>query len=280
MAPLGIIAGLGELPVQVAEAATARGQGVYVLRLKGFEEAGLEQFPGEVSGIAEIGKAIKAFRQAGCEQICFAGVVKRPDFKALKPDMKGMSLLPKAISAARKGDDALLTFMIKVFEDEGFEIVGANEAAGNLQAPEGLLAGPEPTDVQIEDLKKAAYVALEIGRMDIGQGAIVANGLVLCVEAQEGTDEMLKRCADLPTEIRGSSHERLGVLVKRPKPQQERRIDLPTLGKKTLDGASAAGLAGIGYEAGGALIVDVETVKAHAEALGLFLYGFPQDWDT
>lgn len=280
MAPLGIIAGLGALPVQVAEAATARGQGVYVLRLKGFEEPDLERFPGEVGGIAEIGKAFKAFRQAGCEQICFAGVVKRPDFKALKPDLKGMSLLPKAISAARKGDDALLTFMIKVFEDEGFEIVGANEAAGHLEAPEGVLAGPEPSDEQIQDLKKAAHVALEIGRLDIGQGAIVANGLVLCVEAQEGTDEMLKRCADLPLTIRGFETARLGALVKRPKPQQERRIDLPTIGKKTLDGAAAAGLAGIGYEAGGALIVDVETVKSHAEALGLFLYGFPQDWGT
>lgn len=277
MAPLGIIAGLGELPVQVAEAALERGQGVYVLRLRGFEEPALERFPGEVSGIAEIGKAFKAFRNAGCEQICFAGIVKRPDFKALKPDMKGMSLLPKAIAAARKGDDALLTFMISVFEDEGFEIIGADVAAGRLKAPEGLLAGPQPSDTAMDDLEKAAHVAREIGRLDIGQGAIVANGLVLCVEAQEGTDEMLKRCAGLPLEIRGSDTERLGVLVKCPKPQQERRIDLPTIGKKTLDGAAAAGLAGIGYEAGGALIVDVDTVKAHAEALGLFLYGLPQD---
>lgn len=277
MAPLGIIAGLGELPVQVADAAMARGQGVYVLRLRGFEEPALERFPGEVNGLAEIGKACKAFRQAGCEQVCFAGVVKRPDFKALKPDMKGMTLLPKAISAARKGDDALLTFMIKVFEDEGFEIIGANEAAGHLEAPEGLLAGPMPTDAQRDDLEKAAEVALEIGRMDIGQGAIVANGLVLCVEAQEGTDEMLKRCAKLPGEIRGAEAERIGALVKRPKPQQERRIDLPTIGKKTVDGVAAAGLAGIGYEAGGALIVDVDTVKARANELGIFLFGFPRD---
>lgn len=277
MAPLGIIAGLGELPVQVAEAAMARGQGVYVLRLRGFEEPALERFPGEVSGLAEIGKAFKAFRQAGCEQVCFAGVVKRPDFKALKPDLKGMTLLPKAISAARNGDDALLTFMIKVFEDEGFEIIGANEAAGHLEAPEGLLVGPMPTPAQRADLEKAAHIALEIGRMDIGQGAIVANGLVLCVEAQEGTDEMLKRCAELPGEIRGSDAERVGVLVKRPKPQQERRIDLPTIGAKTVDGVAAAGLAGIGYEARGALIVDVDAVKARAKELGVFLFGFPQD---
>ena len=108
----------------------------------------------EVGGIAEIGKAFKAFRNAGCEQICFAGIVKRPDFKALKPDIKGMSLLPKAIAAARKGDDALLTFMIGVFEDEGFEIIGADAAAGRLEAPEGLLAGPQPSDAAMGDLQK------------------------------------------------------------------------------------------------------------------------------
>jgi len=255
----------------------ARGQGVYVLRLKGFEEAELERFPGEVSGLAEIGKAFNAFRKAGCQQICFAGIVKRPDFKALKPDMKGMSLLPKAISAARKGDDALLSFMIKVFEDEGFEIIGADEAAGNLKAPTGLLAGPAPSDEELQDLRKAAQVALEIGRLDIGQGAIVANGLVLCVEAQEGTDEMLKRCAELPDEIRGSAEARLGVLVKRPKPQQERRIDLPTIGTRTLEGVAAAGLTGIGYEADGALIIDVDAVRDLADRLGVFLYGFPKD---
>ncbi len=280
MAPLGIIAGLGALPVQVADAAVARGQGVYVLRLKGFEEAELERFPGEVAGIAEIGKVVKAFRSAGCEQICFAGIVKRPDFKALKPDMKGVSLLPKAIAAARKGDDALLSFMIQVFEAEGFQIIGAEEAAGHLKAPAGLLAGPQPNDAQLSDLRKAANVAREIGRLDIGQGAIVADGLVLCVEAQEGTDEMLVRCAGLPAEIRGAASERLGVLVKRPKPQQERRIDLPTIGTRTVEGVAAAGLSGIGYEADGALIIDADTVRERAQQLGLFLYGFPADWGT
>lgn len=277
MAPLGIISGLGQLPVQVAEAAVARGQGVYVVRIKGFDEPNLAPFPGETIGIAEIGKTFKAFRKAGCEQVCFAGVVKRPDFQALKPDLKGLAILPRAIAAARKGDDALLTFLIGVFEEEGFEIVGADAAAGNLKASEGLLAGPAPSERDLKDLDKAAHVALEIGRMDIGQGAIVADGLVLCVEAQEGTDEMLKRCATLPAEIRGSETARLGVLVKRPKPQQERRIDLPAIGVATVEGAARAGLAGIGFEAGGALLVDADRVRARAEALGLFLYGFAKD---
>ena len=277
MAPLGIIAGLGELPVHVAAAATERGQGVYILRLKGFVEPALETYPGEIAGIAEIGKAFKAFKAAGCHQICFAGIVKRPDFKALKPDLKGVSLLPKAIAAARQGDDALLRFMIDVFEAEGFEVIGADAAAQMLTLEAGLLAGPAPTEGQMEDLQKAALIAGEMGRLDIGQGAIVARGLVLCVEAQEGTDEMLHRCGQLPREIRGTETERSGVLVKRPKPGQERRIDLPTIGLATIENAALAGLAGIGFEADGALVLNAAEVRARAEALGLFLYGFQKD---
>lgn len=277
MAPLGIIAGLGDLPVQVAAAATERGQGVYVLRLKGFEEPALETYPGEVAGIAQLGKAFKAFRSAGCEQICFAGIVKRPDFQALKPDLKGITLLPKAIAAAREGDDALLRFLIDVFEGEGFEVIGADEAAQSLTVQAGLMAGPDPTDEQMADLKKAADIAGQMGQLDIGQGAIVANGLILAVEAQEGTDQMLQRCATLPVQIRGTPEARIGVLVKRPKPQQERRIDLPTIGLNTIDLAAAAGLAGIGYEAQGALMLNAEQIRMRADELGLFLYGFPKD---
>ena len=278
MAPLGIIAGLGELPVQVAKAATERGQGVYVIRMKGYEEPALANYPGIVAGVAEIGKTMKALKHAGCQQVCFAGIVKRPDFQALKPDLKGISLLPKAISAAREGDDALLSFLIKTFENEGFEVIGADEAAGSLTGAAGLLAGVQPSPDQMVDLKKAAAIASEMGRLDIGQGAIVANGLVLCVEAQEGTDEMLRRCSELPTQIRGSGQARVGVLVKRPKPQQERRIDLPTIGMRTVELAAEAGLIGIGFEADGALIINSAQVQARAEALGLFLYGFPKDW--
>ena len=278
MAPLGIIAGLGQLPLTVAEAATDRGQGVYILRLKGFVEPLLERFPGDVVSFAEVGKIIKAFRKAGCEQICFAGIVKRPEFSALKPDLKGMSLLPKVIAAARKGDDALLSLLTQTFEAEGFEIIGADQAAGHLLAPSGVLAGDAPHEAEMADLRKAASVASEMGRLDIGQGAIVCNGLVLCVEAQEGTDEMLLRCATLPAEVRGTRDARCGVLVKRPKPEQDRRIDLPTIGVRTLDLAAEANLSGIGFEEGGALLLNPDDLKVHAEKLGLFLYGFPRIW--
>lgn len=278
MAPLGILAGLGDLPVQVAQAATARGQGVHILRLKGFVEPKLADYAGEIVGIAEIGKIFKALRKAGCEDVCFAGIIKRPDFAALKPDLKGVSLLPKVLNAARKGDDALLRTLVETFESEGFRVIGADEAAGNLRANAGLIAGPDTLAAHMDDLRKAARIASESGRLDIGQGAIVCDGLVLCVEAQEGTDRMLRRCADLDAELLGTPTNRRGVLVKRPKPIQERRIDLPAIGVRTVEGAAAAGLAGIGFEAHGALLLDEAAVRAKADELGLFLYGFPKDW--
>jgi len=278
MPPLGIVAGLGQLPVQVAEAATARAQDVFIIRLKGFVEPDLATYPGQVIGIAEIGKVLKALAGAGCKDVCFAGIVKRPDFSALKPDLKGISLLPKVIAAARRGDDALLRVLVETFEAEGFNVIGAEEAGGNMLAGAGVLAGTAPDEAQVADMKKAAHIAAEAGRLDIGQGAIVCDGLVLCVEAQEGTDAMLARCATLEQALRGTADARRGVLVKRPKPMQERRIDLPTVGVHTVDAAAAAGLAGIGVEAGGALIVNEKQVKIRAEALGLFIYGFAKDW--
>ena len=278
MPPLGIIAGLGELPVQVAAAATERGQGIYVLRLKGFVEPLLDAYPGEVVNLAEIGKVIKALHQAGCKQICFAGIVKRPELSTLKPDLKGLALLPRVLATARKGDDALLSLLVDFFEAEGFEVIGAEVAAGHLKAGAGLLAGPEPDQNALSDLKKAALIASEMGRLDIGQGAIVCRGLVLCVEAQEGTDAMLARCLSLPQEIRGQPGKPEGVLVKRPKPEQERRIDLPTLGITTLEGAANAGLAGIGFAAGASLLINAKAMYQRANELGVFLYGFPEDW--
>lgn len=275
--PLGIIAGLGDLPVDLARRAVDEGRGVHVLRIAGFEEPRLKEFAGETVSIGEIGRQIKSLKAAGCQEIVFAGVVKRPDFSNIKLDMRGTLLLPKVVSAARSGDDALLRVLVETFEKEGFRIIGAEDAASDLRAPSGLIAGPQPSESQMADLTKGARIAALIGDADIGQGCVVCDGLVLAVEAQEGTDEMLQRCAGLPTEIRGIADARRGVLVKRPKPMQERRIDLPTSGVSTVERASAAGLAGIALEAGGALMVDKSAMIAAAEAHGLFLYGFAPD---
>lgn len=273
--PLGLIAGLGDLPVAIAENAVATGQGVHVLRLKGFEDPRLAAYPGAVVGLGEIGGVLSRLKEAGCTDVVFAGIVNRPNFSDLKLDLKGAALLPKVISEARKGDDALLRVLVQEFEKHGFNVIGSEVAHAALLAPAGLIAGPPPTELAMLDMEIAARTATATGALDIGQGCVVCDGLVLAVEAQEGTDEMLRRCAALPNTIRGTPTARRGVLVKRPKPVQERRIDLPTTGVSTIELAAAAGLAGIGIEAGGALMLNRPAMEKRAAELGLFLYGFP-----
>ena len=272
-APLGVVAGTGDLPVRVVEAARARGQNVHVIRILGFEEPLLVDCPGEVLSFGELGKMVDSLKAAGCKELVFAGNVSRPDFSSLKLDWRAARLLPKVLAAARKGDDALLKAVLGFFASNGFTIRGAEEIAGTLTAPAGLLAGPAPDESVMADLERARDVALEIGRHDIGQGCVVCDGLVLAVEAQEGTDKMLERCASLPEALRGTPDAPRGVLVKVPKPMQDTKIDLPTLGVSTLERIKDAGLAGAGYEAGRALLMDRDAMEAYCTANGIFLFG-------
>lgn len=268
---LGLIAGGGELPVHVAAAAAAEGRLGCVIALDGFADPDRYENARRI-GIAKIGAMFAALHEAGCDAVCFAGIVARPDFARLKPDMKGMSLLPRVLAAAARGDDALLRAVIAIFEREGLAVIGADEIADQLKARPGLVGAIGPDDQGRADALKALHVAGVIGAEDIGQGAVVAGGLVLAVEAQEGTDAMLARVAGLPEAVRGAPGKRVGVLAKRPKPVQERRIDLPVIGVSTVEGAARAGLAGIAAPAGGALILGHDSVGRAADALGLFVW--------
>lgn len=273
MSRLGLIAGGGGLPVEIATACERAGRPLFVVRLKGFAGPELAAFPGADIGIAELGKCIRALKTAGCEAVCFAGQVNRPDFSALKPDVRGLTALPGLIAAARHGDDGLLRALLSEFEKEGFRIEGADEAMGDLRLPLGPLGRWAPDERQRADIDRALNVARALGRMDIGQGAVVCEGLVLAVEAQEGTDAMLRRVADLPEAIRGTAGGLRGVLAKAPKPIQETRVDLPTIGLATIQRAAKAGLAGVVGEAGRLLVLDRSAVIETADDLGLFVFG-------
>ena len=277
MRKLGLIAGGGDLPITLANQCRMVGRPLFVVRLKGMADPALQAFEGADIGIAEVGKMFTALKKAGSEAVCFAGMVQRPDFASLKPDIKGLTILPGAMAAARKGDDALLRFLLGEFEAEGFLVEGAHEVASGLTLGPGPLGRVAPTAEDTADIVKAYAVAGEIGRLDIGQGAVVCRGLVLAVEAQEGTDAMLARCAGLPPALRGEPGKPMGVLVKRPKPIQEERVDLPAIGVATVQGAARAGLRGVVGEAGKVLVLDRDAVIAAADSLGLFIYGLGPD---
>lgn len=275
--PLGMIAGSGNLPVRVAQSVIKQGREVYVIRIKGFEERELENYPGEVVGIGQVARQIKLLKSANCQDIVFAGIIRRPNFHDIKLDLGGIKILPEVLKVAKHGDDALMSLMIKVFEGEGFRVIGAEQASEGLEMDGGLIAGPEPEQEHLSDLKKAYRVASIIGSQDIGQGCVVCRGLVLAIEAQEGTDSMLERCSTLPEEIRGTNEQRSGVLVKCPKPSQDRRIDLPTIGKTTVIKAEQAGLAGIGVEKDGGLIIDREETLKLAHEKSVFIFGIDRN---
>lgn len=270
---LGIIAGGGELPLAIAESARSAGRDVFVLALSGAEDA-LWEFPRENSGIGELGKSLSLLKQHGCEEVTFAGRVARPEWSELKLDARGALALPKVAAAALRGDDALMRAMLAIFEKEGFRVIGTAEAAPNLIADAGIYGKYKPDAQALADIAKAREVVRALGQLDIGQAAAVADGLVLAVEAAEGTDAMLERLTSLPNNLRGTSRKRRGVLVKAPKPAQERRVDLPVIGLRTIELASAGGLAGVAVEAGAALLMRKAKLVEEADRAGLFVMAF------
>lgn len=273
MPALGIIAGGGELPLAIAESARDAGRDVFVLGLSGADD-GLSAFPNEAVGLGELGKTLSLLKKHGCADVTLAGRVSRPDWSALKLDARAALALPKVAAAALKGDDALMRAMIGIFEKEGFRVVGTAEAAPELIAAAGIYGRYKPDGQALADIAQAREVVRKLGELDIGQAAAVADGLVLAVEAAEGTDAMLQRIPQLSKNLRGTERKRRGVLVKAPKPAQERRVDLPVIGLRTIELAAAGGLAGVAVEAGAALIMRKAKIVEAADRLGLFVMAF------
>ena len=266
--PLGILAGGGRLPAQVAVAAQAAGRAVFIIGLEGFAEpAVIAPWPHEMIRILAAGRIIAALREHGCKDIVLVGPVRRPSLLDLRPDAEGARILARIGRAAFAGDDGLLAAVVRVFGEEGFRVVGMHEILDQALGPAGLLSRAAPDAVAMADISRAVAVARALGSVDVGQGCVVQQGIVLAVEAAEGTDAMLARCAALKHPGRG------GVLVKLVKPGQDRRADLPTIGPATIEAAAAAGLRGVAFEAGGTILADREASIAAADAAGVFLFG-------
>jgi UDP-2,3-diacylglucosamine hydrolase len=262
---LAVLAGRGPLPAQVAAAARAQGRDVFVLAFEG------ETDPELTRGVAHrwvplgaVGRAIEALRGAQVEDVVLIGAVGRPALTSL--DRRGMQLLAK-LGLRRTGDDQLLRLIVKELEGEGFRVLGADQLLDSVLAPEGPMTVLRPDDEALRDIALGIEVAQRLGDLDIGQAAVVQQGVVLGVEAAEGTDALLARCAPLRRAGRG------GILVKVKKPGQERRADLPTIGPHTVQVAAESGIAGIAVQAGHCLIIERAEVVAAADRAGLFLIG-------
>jgi len=271
---LSIIAGEGSLPVEIAAACDDAGIPICIIGLKGFaKESDYAGRKVTMISMGELGKASKVMKAARTSHVVMAGGVDRPDLKRLKLDFEAMRMMPKLMKAAGRGDGALLNFVRDFVQDRGWEIISPAKLMDQLNVSEGDVGAGEPDEKDWADIKKGVVIARDLGRHDIAQGVVVADGFVLAIEAAEGTDEMLKRVAGLPVELRGTPEERAGVLVKVTKPVQDRNLDLPTIGPRTVELAAAAGLKGIAVEADGSLIVEREATIVRADELGIFIEG-------
>lgn len=264
---LAILAGGGTLPARIAAAVRGQGRDVFVIAFDGHTDpATVAGLPHLWSRFGAAGTIIRRLHDEGVGEVVFAGPVKRPSFTELLPDWWTTRFLAR-VGTRALGDDGLLRAVVRELEEEGFRVVGLHEVLKDLLTVAGPVGSLVPDAEAERDIARAAQVARALGALDVGQGAVVQQGLVLAVEAIEGTDAMLARCADLARLGPG------GVLVKVKKPNQDRRIDLPTMGVTTIEKAAAAGLRGVALEAGGSLLIDREAVADAADRLGLFVIG-------
>jgi DUF1009 family protein len=237
------------------------------------DPAAMEQFTHYWLTLVQAGRFLRYARKEGCRDVVFVGTAVRPPLRSLRVDWTTLRLLPRILRAYRGGDDHLLSNIAQAFEDQGFRVVGAHEVAPEILMPEGLMGSLAPSERDRADIVRALALLEATGPFDMGQAAVVAGNRVLGVEAAEGTDAMLARIADLRAAGRLATPPGVGVLVKAPKPHQDRRFDLPTIGPRTVEEAARAGLAGIAVVAGAALIAEPLSVASAADKARIFVVG-------
>ncbi|MEL6373192.1 MAG: UDP-2,3-diacylglucosamine diphosphatase LpxI [Pseudomonadota bacterium] len=284
--PLGILAGGGSLPTAVAREVTARGEDVHIVGLRGEADQAIEAYSHDWVYWGAIGALLRAFRSAGVRRLAIVGSVTRPDLAHIRPDLGFFTHLPALLKLMRGGDDSVLSRVVRFFERRGFDVVGVHDVAPTLVVGEAALVEGAITATHQRDMTLGAQLLDRLGPFDIGQAAVVREGRVLGIEAAEGTDRLLERVAVLdgraltpPTtppeaEADGAAHAwPNGVLIKRPKPGQELRVDMPAIGPRTIEGCARAALAGLALRSGQVLIAEREETVARATASGLFILG-------
>jgi len=272
--PLALICGGGELPLAVADSAKKHGRDLVLFPISGHADpATVFRYRHHWLRVGQFGAFTRLAKAAGCRDVVWIGALVRPSLWSLRPDLLAIRSLPKIIRAYRGGDNHLLTGVSKLFEEQGFRLVGAHEVAPEILVPEGALGRVEASERDREDITFGFEYLRASGAFDIGQAVVVAGKRIVAVEAAEGTDQMVARVAELRASGRMGVPSGIGVLVKAPKPGQDHRFDLPSIGPRTVAGVAGAGLAGIAVVSGKTVIADAESVVREADHAGIFVVG-------
>lgn len=262
MSRVAVIAGQGAL----APALIAALDRPLVYALEGFAPEGVAAHPFRLERLVPF---LDNLLDQGVGRVVFAGAVQRPRLDPEAFDARTAQLVPRIMMAMQGGDDAALRTVLEIFEESGIVICSVSEILPDLVPQEGLLTG-QPSEADRRDADRGAQILAVTGGLDIGQGVVVAQGLCLAIETLPGTAAMLDFVAR-NSAMRPDPKGARGVFYKAPKPGQDRRIDLPTLGPDSVTQAAAAGLAGIAWEAGGVILLDRDETIRRAQAEGMFL---------
>jgi len=188
--------------------------------------------------LGQFGKIIKILKDNKCKTVLFAGKVKKPKFSKLRLDLKGVYYMPRIIKSAKLGDAAILKEIINVLKKENIKTISSLAFNPELTLKKGNYSTTKPNKIDKLDINKAIATLNRLGKYTFSQGTVVRNKKVIAVEGKGGTQTMLKRC-------KSKKFKKKGVLVKFPKKKQDLRIDLPTVGIKTLKQCKLAGLKGV-----------------------------------
>ncbi|MEN2494430.1 MAG: hypothetical protein TECD_00328 [Hyphomicrobiaceae bacterium hypho_1] len=268
---VGIIAGGGQVPAEIANAIVSRGECVYVLAINENISRDLLAYPCNFISLGQISRMLRLLRQNRCKRIIIAGYLKRPDLSKVRVDLGFFFHFCSILSFLRGGDDYVLSRVVRFFERKGFVVVGIPALAPELIIKEGLLTGQDLAGNEIEDVCFGYELLQKLGQFDIGQAIVVRNRKIIAIEGVDGTDAMLCRLARSIEE--GSVNT--GILVKATKPGQELRIDLPTIGTATVAACNKSGIKTIALEAQNTIIAEREKTISLANTVGVSILGFP-----
>jgi DUF1009 family protein len=276
--PVAIICGGGSFPGAVADAIERRGRRPVMFAVRGWADPKVvERYTHYWIAIGQAGRLFRLARAERCREAVFIGTLLRPALSQIRLDWRTLRLMPRIARVFRGGDDRLLSGIAELFEEGGLRIIGLDEVAPEIIVPEGALGRYAPSPRDRADIACGLKVIAALGPFDVGQSVVVADGHVLAVEAAEGTDNLLARVAQLRGQGRLTKPPGVGVLVKAPKPGQDRRFDLPAVGPKTVENVARAGLAGLAVAAGSAIVAEPAQASAAADREKIFFVGVAAD---
>ncbi|XVN42849.1 MAG: UDP-2,3-diacylglucosamine diphosphatase LpxI [Candidatus Rickettsia vulgarisii] len=262
---LGIIAGTGDLPISIANNCLSQGRQYCIAIVSDEVDIVLyKNLPHQVFKIGKVGSLIEYFKQHNVKNVVFAGGIKRVNLKSIKVDLTGSILLARILKQKFLGDDKILTIIAGFLGEKGFKVISSKDVLTTNN--NDITTKTLPSESDLGDIELGVKLLKNIGLIDVGQSVIVEDGYILGIEAAEGTDNLIKRCADLRKKVTGA------ILVKIMKDGQDSRMDMPTIGPETINNLNKYRYKGLAIQKDKVIVIDSELTKELANKYGIFIY--------